>query len=152
MAAHTPFLAKEVFATVDGLPLYVAANQDHVGGMAVLATGLRIFFGKQRPQPVLVVSVRFLDARSSPTISLVARRAAEFLGIVNRQQLRLVMTAECVGILIRLLLVFRSHGGRSDFYRLTRVHVTGFAPVHNVGVGNINLQNRGIPLGGLFFF
>ncbi len=83
MAAHAAALAKEIFAVVDGLPLHVAAHQHHVGGVAGLASGLRVFFGKQRPQPVLVIAVRLLDAGGGASIALMTGRAAELVRIVN---------------------------------------------------------------------
>ena len=57
----------------------------HVGGVAGLAARFDILFGKERPQPVLVVAVSFLDAGGRASIALVAGRAAELVGIVNLQ-------------------------------------------------------------------
>src|SRR5207245_7157846 len=58
------------------------------------------------------------------------------------------MADECVRVLIRLLLTFRSHYGCSDLYRFARSHVAGFAAIYDVGVGNVDLLNLRIPLGG----
>ena len=146
MAAHASSLAEEVFAVVDGLPLHVAAGQHHVGRVAILATRLRIFLGIQRPEPVLVVSVRFLYARGGAAVALMARRASELFGIMNLQQLRFRMAGESFGIFIGLLLAFRSHRSSSDFHRLARVHVAGLAAVHNIGFGHIDLNDCRIPV------
>ena len=83
MAAHAAALAEKVFAAVDGFKLHVAAGQHHVGGMAILASGLRVFFGEQRPKPVLVIAVRFFHAGGGAAVALVARRAPELFWIVN---------------------------------------------------------------------
>ena len=56
------------------------------------------------------------------------------------------MAHESVGVVIRLLLTFRRHRRRSDFQRFARVQVAGFAPVHNVGVGHVDLNDLRIPL------
>ena len=60
----------------------------HVGRVASLAARFGILLGKQRPQPVLVIAVSFFDAGGGASIALVARRAAEFVGIVRLQQFR----------------------------------------------------------------
>ena len=85
-------------------PADIADRQDHVGGVASLASGFGILLGKQRPQPVLVVAVSFFDAGGGASIALVARRAAELVGIVHLQQFRVGMAGEGVGILVGLLL------------------------------------------------
>ena len=147
MTAHATALAEEVFAVVDGLPLHIAAHQHHVGSMAVLATRFCVLLGKQRPQPVLVVSMRFLRARGRASVSLMAGRAAELLRIVNPQQFGLRMAHQRIGVFIRLLLTFRRHRRRSDFQRLARVHVAGFAAVDDIGICNVDLHNRRNPFG-----
>ena len=112
MAAHAALLPEQIFAVVDGLPLHIAAGQHHVGRVAILATRLRIFLGKQRPQPVLVVAVPLLDAGGGAAIALMAGRAAELFRIVNLQQLRFGMADEGLGIFIRLLLALCRHRRR----------------------------------------
>ena len=47
MAAHAAFLPEEIFSVVDDFKLHVAAGQHHVGSVAILATGLRIFLGEE---------------------------------------------------------------------------------------------------------
>src|SRR6267143_2675374 len=91
VAAHASLLPGVVFAIVEGLELHVIACQYHVGSVTVLAAGLGIFLGKQRPQPVFIVTVSFFNAGSSAAIALMARGAGEFLGIVILQQFRLGM-------------------------------------------------------------
>ncbi len=112
MAAHASALAEQIFAVVDRMQLHVAAGQHHVGRMAGLAARLRILFGIQRPQPVLVIPVRLLDAGGGASVALMAGRAAELVRIVNLQKFRLGMTDERVRIFIRLLLAFCRHRGR----------------------------------------
>src|SRR5579859_5690710 len=103
MAAHASALAEEVFTVVDRVPLHVSAGQHHVGGMAALTARLRILFGIQWPKPVFVISVRLLDAGGRAPVALMTGRAAELLRIVNLQQLRLGVTAQRIGIFVRLL-------------------------------------------------
>ena len=150
MASHATALAEQVLAVVDGLPLHIAAGQHHVGSVAVLATSLRVLLGKQRPQPVLVISVRFLNAGSGTSVALVARRTAEFFRVVYLQQLRFGMAAESIGILVGLLLALGGHRGGSDFQWLPLIHVTGLATVHDIRFRHIDLHNRWNPLGGAF--
>src|SRR5262249_46466218 len=91
MAADASTLAIKIFAFADR-PADVSADQNHVSGVASLASGFDILFGKQWPEPVFVVAVRFLDAGGGPPIALMTRRTSEFVGIVRLQQLRLGVT------------------------------------------------------------
>src|SRR5258708_5394351 len=109
MAAHAAALPEQILAVVDGLKLYIAAGQYHVGGVAALAAGLRILFGIKRPQPVLVISVALLDASGGAAIALMARRASELIGIVKLQQLGLGMADESLSIFIGLLCALGGH-------------------------------------------
>ena len=146
MAAHAAALTEQILAVVDGLELHVAAGQHHVGGVAGLAARLRIFFGIQRPQPMLVISVRLFDAGGGASIALVAGRTAKLLRIVNLQQLRLGMADERLCVFVRLLLALAGHGRGRDFQRLARVHVARLASVNDVGIGHVDLHDRRIPV------
>ena len=84
MAAHAALLPEQIFAFADR-PSHIAADQHHVGGMAGLAAGFDVLLGKQRPQPMLIVSVRLLHAGRGAAVALVAGRAAELVGIVHLQ-------------------------------------------------------------------
>src|SRR5712691_1963572 len=59
MATDAAALTEQVLAFADGLS-HIAANQHHVRGMTRLAAGLNVLFREQRPQPVLVITVRLL--------------------------------------------------------------------------------------------
>ena len=76
-------MVSQVVVTKDGrtVEVGVVGNEGYVG--AGLAAGLGILFGIERPQPVLVISVRLFDAGRSAAISLVAGRAPKFVRIVN---------------------------------------------------------------------
>src|SRR5215469_4684162 len=121
MAAHAAPLAEEVLALADG-PADVTADQDHVGGVTGLASGFRVFLGEERPQPVLVVAMCFFDAGGG---------AAVIVGL--------------------LLLVVLGEGGGGNLQRLADAHVAGLAAVNDVGVGDINLLDLGIPVGVFLF-
>ena len=109
-----PRWRKRIFAVVDDVPPTSPLTSIHVGGVAGLASGFGILFGKQRPQPVLVVAVGFLDAGGGAAVALVAGRAAELVGIVSLQQFRLGMAGEGVGILVGLLLALARHDRGRD--------------------------------------
>src|SRR5437588_6950241 len=81
MAAYAATLAKQILAFADG-PTDVSACEEHVGGVAGLATCFNVFFREQRPEPVLVMAVRFLNAGRGSTVALVTRRTAELLRVV----------------------------------------------------------------------
>ena len=147
VAAHASLLPEEVFAIVEGLELHVIARQDHVGSVTVLAAALGIFLRKKRPQPVFIVAMSFFNAGSSAPIALMARGAAEFLGIVNLQQFRLGMADQSLCVLVRLLLAFLRHRGGRDLQRFARAHMTGLAPVDDIRLGHIDLNDRRIPVG-----
>src|SRR5579863_3355604 len=56
MASVAAAPPEQFLAGVDGGKLNVAAGEHHVGRVATLAAGFGIFFGIQRPEPVLVVA------------------------------------------------------------------------------------------------
>ena len=145
MAAHAAALAEKEFAVGD-MRAYVADRQEHVGGVAGLATGFGILLGKQRPQPVLVVAVGLFHAGGGPAVALVAGRAAELVGIVRLQQFRIGMAGEGEGILIRFLFALGGHDRGRELDRLARVHVAGLAAVHDVGFGHVDLDDLGVPI------
>ena len=118
--------------------------------MAGLAPGLRILFRIKRPQPVLVIPVRLLDASGGTTVSLVASGAAKFFRIVNLQQFRFGMADKSRSVFIRLLLAFRRQCRRSDLQRLACSHVAGLAAVDNVRIGHVYLDDGRIPIRRLF--
>ncbi len=65
------------------------------------------------------------------------------------QQFRLGMADESLCVLVGLLLALGSHGRGGDLQRLARVHVAGFAAIHDVGLGHIDLHDLRIPVGRL---
>ena len=150
MAAHATFLTEQVLAIVDGLPLHIAAGEHHVGRVAGLAAGLRVLLGKKRPQPVFVVAVRLLHTRRRAAVALVARGAAKSFRIVDLQ-FSSGMTHKRRCILVGLLLTFERHRRRGDLQRLARSHVAGFAAVHDVRLGHIDLHDLRIPVCGFLF-
>src|SRR5207245_10420031 len=83
MTTVTAFLAEQIFAFVDDLELSFIGGQHHVSRVTCLAPCLDVLLRKQRPQPVLVISVRLLDAGGGASIALVARRATKLLWIVD---------------------------------------------------------------------
>ena len=123
----------------------------HIRGMASLAAGLNVLFRKQRPQPVLVIAVRFFDAGGSAAIALVAGRATEFVGIMGLQQFRLGMAGEGARVLVRLLLALAVMTAAVISQRLAGIHVAGLAAVHDIGVRHVDLHDLGVPLFGLLF-
>ena len=87
----------------------ISDGGNHVGCVTGLASRFDILLGKQRPEPMLVVSVSLLYASRGAAIALMTWRATELIRIMNFQQLRLRMTYKRLRILIRLLLTLRSH-------------------------------------------
>ena len=79
MAAHATSLAEEVFAVVDGCHCTSPLTSTMSAAWQFWQPACCVFFGKQRPQPVLVVSVRFLDAGGGAAVPLMAGRAAELV-------------------------------------------------------------------------
>src|SRR5215472_8473249 len=151
MAAHAAPLAEEVLALADG-PADVTADQDHVGGVTGLASSFRVFLGEERPQPVLVVAMCFFDTGGGAAIALVAGRTAELVGIVNFQKLGRGMADEGAVVIVGLLLlVVLGEGGGGNLQGLADAHVGGLAAVNDVGVGDINLLDLGIPVGVFLF-
>src|SRR5262249_57946183 len=83
MAAHASAQTENLAALVQR----VRHLRDGFARVALLAAGLDVLLMVQRPQPELVVPMRFFGARKRSPVAAVARRAAEALGIVNLQQL-----------------------------------------------------------------
>ena len=121
MAANAPALAEQVFSLADN-PADVVDRQDHVCGVANLAAGFVVLRGKNRPQPVLVIAMSFFDACCRAAISLMARRAAKFLRIMNSQQIPLGMAGERSRVFVRLF-PFQRHGRRRKLQRLANSKV-----------------------------
>src|SRR5579859_7717769 len=67
---------------------------EHVGGMALLATGVGVLWVIKRPQPVLVAPMRFLHRIKGSPIPAVAGRAAEFFDGMEFEQIGIGMTGE----------------------------------------------------------
>src|SRR5690348_9927109 len=109
--AATPFV--EFFPTAE----YGRMRYNHVAGMALLASTLDIRHRVKRPQPVLIVPVRFLDARDVHSVAVVARSTAKFLRIMNLEELRFRVAGECRGKFVRLAPGTR-HIGTRHHYRL----------------------------------
>src|SRR4029077_13997170 len=99
---------------------------------------------------MLVVAVRFLDASGGAAIALMARGAAELVGVVDFEQLWLGMADKSIRVLVGLLFTLGCHSGGRDLHRLARAHVTGFAAVDDIGFGDVYLNDGGIPVGDLF--
>src|SRR5437868_12720071 len=93
----------------------------------------------------------FFYAGSGASISLVARRASELVRIMDLQQSRLGMTHKSLCVLIRSLAALGRHHRRADLQRLARAHVARFTPVDDVGIGDIDLLDLRVPLGGFLF-
>ena len=117
--------------------------------MASLAAGFGILPGEERPQPVLIIPVRLLNTGGGAPIALMAGRAAEFVWIVDLEEIRIRMADECLSVLIRFLRAFGCERSGSDLQRLAHPHVARFAAIYDVRVGNVDLLNLRIPLGGL---
>ena len=83
MTTVTAFLAEQIFAFVDDLELSFIGGQHHVSRVTGLASCFDVLLRKERPQPVLVISVRLLNAGGGAPIALVARRATKFIWIVD---------------------------------------------------------------------
>jgi hypothetical protein len=93
--------------------------------------------------------VTFLDAGGGAAIALMTWRAAKFVRVVDLQKFGLGMADESLSIFIRPLLSLGSHRRGGKLERLANSHVAGFAPVHDIGIGNVDLLDRGIPFTGL---
>ncbi len=143
MATNAAALAEQVLAFAER-PAHVSADEHHVGLVAGLAAGFHVGFAEERPQPVLVVSVRLFDAGGGPSVALVARRAAKLFGIVDLQQFRFGMADECLCVVVRLL-ALRRHRGDREFHRLTSAHVARLAAVHDVGIRHVDLLDARVP-------
>src|SRR5436305_6420215 len=102
MASHAAAAPEEILTGIDGLELDVAAGQHHVRRVTALASGLGVFFRKQWPEPVFVISVIFLNARGGATVALMAGGASELVRIVNLQQFRIGMAGERLCVFVRL--------------------------------------------------
>ena len=151
VAADAPALAEKILAFTDH-PADVVVHQNHVRGVANLATGFVISGSEDRPQPMFVSAVSFFDAGGGAAIALVARRTAESLGIMNSQQVAVGMAGKSARVLIRFLAGQR-HGSRGEVDRFANAEVAGLTAVDNLGavfaleVGgvlvHIDLANRG---------
>ncbi len=93
---------------------------------------------------MLVVAVGFFDAGGGAAIALMARRAAKFVRVVGLQQIGLGMAGERVSVLIGLF-AFEGHGRGGEFDWLANSHVAGFAAIHDVGFGHIDLEDFRLP-------
>src|SRR5581483_4305376 len=122
-------------------------RQVRIRRVAELASRLNVLLLEQRPQPVLVIAVRLLHAGGRAPVALVTRRAAKLLRIVHLQQLFVRMADEGYGVLVRLLGALGRERCRSQRDRLADAHVAGFAPVHDVGVGYVDLPDLRVPGG-----
>src|SRR5215469_3923681 len=148
MASVTAALAKQIFAVIEGFILDIPGDQNHVSRVAGLTSGLGVLFGKQWPEPVLVVAVGFLHAGGGSSIALVAGRAPELVGIVNGEKFGVGMAGERFGVFVGLFLALGSHRGQSDLDGLARVHVAGFAAIDDVRLRHVDLNDGGVPLDG----
>ena len=101
VTADAAALAEKILAFTDHPP-NVIGDDDHVGGVANLAARFEICTRKDGPQPVFIVTVRFFDASSGASITLVARRTAELVRIVNLQEIGLRVAGEGPRVHIRL--------------------------------------------------
>ena len=108
VAAVATSLAEQIFA-IANLPAHVAADQHHVGCVAGLASGFDVFLREERPQPVLIIAVGFLNTRGGAAIPLVARRASELFRIVGLEEFGLGMANKSLSVVIGLFLVLRCH-------------------------------------------
>src|SRR5580704_631278 len=102
MTTNTSSLPVQIFAFAQR-PAYIVAHEHHVRRMTRLAARLHIPFRKERPEPMLVRTVRFLGTRRRPAVSLMARRTAKLFWVMRFQKFRLVMTCKRSRVLVRLL-------------------------------------------------
>src|ERR1700730_11624296 len=130
MAADTAALAEKVFSQQER-PAHIVAHQSNVRGMTGLAASFHISAREQRPEPMLIVAMGFLDAGGGTSIALMARRAAELVRVMNLQKIGLGMTGERAGILVRLF-TFGRHGCGGQLDRLANAQVARLAAIHDV--------------------
>src|SRR5258706_13734640 len=93
---------------------------------------------------MLVITMGLFDTGGGATIALMTRRAAKFVGVVRLQQIGLGMAGERVGVLVGFFALER-HSRSRKFDGLANAHVTGFATVHDVGFGNVDLDDFRFP-------
>ena len=82
MATDATHLLVKLFSAVQ----YAGEFQDDIVRVALLAAGFNIFLGKQRPQPMPISTMPFLDAAGGAAVAVMARRAAEQVRVVNLKQ------------------------------------------------------------------
>src|SRR5580700_11978467 len=123
MTAHAAALAEQILTFIERRA-DIAHHQNHVGGVTRLAASFHVFFRKQRPEPMLVGPMGFLDAGGRPAIALVARRAAKLFRIMYLQEFRLAMRGEGPSVVVRFLALHR-HGSRGQLHWLANSQVAG---------------------------
>src|SRR5579859_1704857 len=102
MAANAAALAEKVFPLAKR-PADIVDDQHHVRGVTGLAAGFDISFREERPKPVLIGAVGFLDAGRCAAIALMAGGTAKFFGIVDLQEFGIAMARKGPRVLVRLL-------------------------------------------------
>ena len=95
---------------------------------------------------MLVIAVSFFHAGGGAAVALMAGRTAKLVGIVNLQQFRLRMADERLRVFVRLLLALWRHRRSSDFQRLARAHVARLAAVDDIRLGDVDLNDRRVPI------
>ena len=128
VAAHAAAILEEFLAVAQ----HRGVIHDHVHGVALLAAGLDIFQGVERPQPVFIIAVRLLNTFQRHAVAAVAGRTAEFLRVVEPQQFG-------VGVADKDLLSTHIFGG--DDHRFANAGVAGLATIDNAGIGIIDLPD-----------
>ena len=102
MATHTATLAEKIFAFAERPP-DIVADEYHVRRVARLAARFHVSTGEERPEPMFIGTVSFLDARGGAAIPLVAGRTSILFGIVNLQEGGFRVARESVGVVVRFL-------------------------------------------------
>ena len=120
MAAPAALVHVQVPAHVQRL----AARSDDLLGVALLAARFDVLGEIHRPEPELVAPVALGHAARSPAVAVVARRAAERLGVVDVEQFRPRVTLKHRVDQIRA----------SDLDGLANAEMAGLAAVYQVDI------------------
>ena len=110
---------------------------DHVRGVALLAAGVEIFRIIERPEPVLVAAVAFLDRIQRAAISAVARRAAKFFQRMKLHQVRIGMAGERRVVALRQAKIGLGERHRDGNDQRVRADVAGLAAIDEARAAKI---------------
>ena len=126
MAADAALCAVQLFALIQNGRVL----GDHVARVALLAAGLKILWIVERPEPVFVAAMPFLDGINGAAIAAMAGRASEFFERMPFDEIEIGMAGERrVLALGHAEVGLRERDLRWDIARIG-AHVAGLAAIN----------------------